>query len=148
MTNDQRLSILHDFPITVPPRRVFDAVSTPAGLDRWWTRSSSGHAAEGVEYELGFGPEYQWRATVSRCVADREFELTMGRSDRDWQGSRVRFELEQTPDGTQVRFAHTGWPSANAHYRTSCYCWAMYLRILTRNLEYGEEVAYENRLSV
>jgi uncharacterized protein YndB with AHSA1/START domain len=146
MTNHH--SIFHDFPINAPPSRVFAAVSTPAGLDRWWTLRSAGQAVEGAEYELGFGPEYDWRATVSRCETDRTFELTMGRSDQDWQGTRVRFALEQTPTGTQVRFAHTGWPASNAHYRTSCYCWAMYLRILTRNLEYGEEVAYEKRLSV
>jgi uncharacterized protein YndB with AHSA1/START domain len=146
MTNG--FSILHDFPINVPPGRVFAAVSTPEGLDRWWTQRSAGRPVEGAEYELGFGPEYDWRATVSRSVPDREFELTMGRSDADWQGSRVRFELTAVPGGTRVRFAHTGWPAANDHYRTSCYCWAMYLRILTRNLEYGEEVPYEKRLSV
>jgi uncharacterized protein YndB with AHSA1/START domain len=102
--------ILHDFPINVPPSRVFAAVSTPAGLDLWWTQHASGHAALGAEYELGFGPEYNWRATVSRCVTDREFELTMGHSDQDWKGSRVRFELEAVSGGTQVRFAHTGCP--------------------------------------
>jgi hypothetical protein len=30
----------------------------------------------------------------------------------------------------------------------SCFCWAMYLRILRRHLEYGEEVEYERRLDV
>ena len=140
--------ILHDFPINVAPDRVFRAVSTPAGLDTWWTLTSSGQAADGTEYQLGFGPEYQWRAVVSRCLIDREFELTMGQSDADWQGTRVRFELAATASGTQVRFCHTGWPAVNDHYRTSCYCWAMYLRILTRNLEHGETVPYEKRLAV
>ncbi len=140
--------IYHDFPIAVPPARVFAAVSTPAGLDQWWTLRSAGRAALGAEYELGFGPEYDWRATVSRCVPDREFEFTMGRSDQDWEGSRIRFELTPTAGGTQVRFSHAGWPTANEHYRISCYCWAMYLRIMTRHLEHGEEVPYERRLSV
>ena len=140
--------ILHDFPINVAPSRVFAAVSTPAGLDQWWTLTSQGVAREGAEYQLGFGPEYQWRAVVSRCLVDREFELTMGASDADWQGTRVRFILEPAAGGTQVRFSHSGWPALNAHYRTSSYCWAMYLRILTRNLEFGEEVEYERRLSV
>jgi hypothetical protein len=30
----------------------------------------------------------------------------------------------------------------------STYCWAMYLRILKRWLEFGEQVPYEKRLSV
>jgi uncharacterized protein YndB with AHSA1/START domain len=28
----------------------------------------------------------------------------------------------------------------------SCYCWAMYLRVLRRYLEHGERVPYEGRL--
>jgi len=28
----------------------------------------------------------------------------------------------------------------------SCYCWAMYLRIMRRYLEHGESVPYERRL--
>jgi hypothetical protein len=60
----------------------------------------------------------------------------------------VGFELEEAGGETQVRFHHLGWPAANDHYRISCYCWAMYLRILKRYLEYGELVPYEKRLEV
>jgi hypothetical protein len=65
----------------------------------------------------------------------------------DWVGTRVGCEL--TPDGkdgTRVIFRHTGWPEQNEHWRVSCFCWAMYLRILRRNAEHGEIVEYEKRL--
>jgi hypothetical protein len=52
--------IFHDFPIEVSPDRVFEAISTPRGLDAWWTKKSSGRPAEGGEYELWFGPQYDW----------------------------------------------------------------------------------------
>ena len=45
--------IYHDFPIGADPQRVFDALSSPAGLDQWWTKSSVGTAKVGAEYELG-----------------------------------------------------------------------------------------------
>ena len=35
---------------------------------------------------------------------------------------------------------------ANEHWRISCYCWAMYLRLIRRYLEYGETIPYESRL--
>jgi uncharacterized protein YndB with AHSA1/START domain len=142
--------ILHDFPIAAPPRRVFEAVSSPAGLDQWWTKTSDGKARVGAEYELGFGPDFDWRARVSACTPDRQFELEMTRADSDWSGTRVRFELEETGGGTgtQLRFRHVGWPAANEHYRISCFCWAMYLRVLRRFIEHGEEVPYERRLDV
>ena len=50
--------ILHDWPIDVPIDRVFESVSTSAGLDAWWTETSKGVPREGHEYELGFGPEF------------------------------------------------------------------------------------------
>jgi hypothetical protein len=79
-------------------------------------------------------------------VPDAEFELEMVRADRDWTGTRVTLRLEPRDGATWVRFSHTGWPAQNEHYRISCNCWAMYLRILRRSLERGESVTYEDRL--
>ena len=140
--------ILHDLPINAPLERVFHAVSMPEGLDTWWTKRSAGQPREGAEYELWFGPEHDWRARVTRCRPDTEFELEMTRADSDWVGTRVGLRLERRGAFTWVRFHHTGWPSPNEHYRISCNCWAMYLRVLRRSLEHGESVPYENRLDV
>jgi uncharacterized protein YndB with AHSA1/START domain len=138
--------IYHDFPINAPLERVYEAVTTPLGLDAWWTKRSRGDAREGAEYELGFGPGYDWRARVSRAVPGAEFELEIVRADQDWTGTRVGFRLERRGDRTQVQFRHTGWPAPNEHWRVSTYCWAMYLRILRRWVEHGEVVPYEGRL--
>lgn len=73
--------ILHDFRIKAPPARVFEAVSTPADLDRWWTERCSGDPSEGAEYSLWFGPGNNWRATVTRCDPDSAFELQLTRAD-------------------------------------------------------------------
>ena len=140
--------IVQDFPIKAAPERVFEAISTPGGLDAWWTKRSKGAAAEGAEFELGFGPQYRWRAVVTKCAAPSEFELRMTVSDADWNGTRVGFRLERRGEATWVRFHHTGWPQANEHYRISCHCWAMYLRILRRYVEHGERVEYDARLEV
>jgi uncharacterized protein YndB with AHSA1/START domain len=140
--------IFHDLPIKAPIDKVFRAISTPEGLDGWWAKSSTGKPEQGAEYELSFGPEYNWLARVTRCVAPVEFELQLVQADHDWTGSRVKFVLETRGKITWLRFLHTGWPSANEHYRISCNCWAMYLRILRRSLEHGESVPYEERLDV
>jgi len=140
--------IFHHFPINEPIQKVFDGVATPAGLDAWWTLRSSGKPVIGQEYELYFGEAYDWRAVVTKCVWNDEFELQMTGADKDWQGTRVGFRLENKSDITQVRFYHIGWPEANEHFRTSSYCWAMYLRLLKRHIEFGEFVKYEVRLDV
>lgn len=143
--------ILQDFPIQVRPQRVFEAISTPALIDQWWTLRSSGRPSVGAAYELDFGPPYVWRAVVTQCVPATAFEWRLTEADADWTGTRVGFDLAPIGSGgsaTQVRFHHHGWPAANDHYRTSSHCWALYLRVLRRHLEHGESVPYAERLSV
>lgn len=140
--------ILHDLPIQAPIERVFEAVSTPRGLDRWWTKTAAGEPIHAATWQLGFGPGHDWRARVTRCTPHTTFELELVTADDDWRGSCVTFHLEPRGTATWLRFQHTGWPTANEHYRISCNCWAAYLRILRRNLEHGETVPYERRLDV
>jgi uncharacterized protein YndB with AHSA1/START domain len=140
--------IYHHFPIKAPIQDVFRAVSTPAGLDCWWTKSSGGEPGAGAEYQLSFGPRYDWRGIATRYTPNTEFELELTKADPDWKETRLGFLLEEKDGVVNVRFHHTGWPNANEHYRISCFCWAMYLRLLKRYVEFGEVVPYENRLEV
>jgi uncharacterized protein YndB with AHSA1/START domain len=140
--------IIMQFPAKASAAQVFQAVSTPQGLDAWWTKRSSGEPKLGAAYGLHFGPGYDWHARVTACAAPREFELQVGESHEDWINTRVKFQLTEQNGTTTVVFSHTGWPSANDHWRISAYCWAMYLRIMGRNIEHGESVPYEKRLSV
>ena len=137
--------IVHDFSVKATRADVFKAVSTPAGLDSWWTKRSSGEPKQNAAYELWFGPEYDWRAIVSRYVPDTEFELQLTAAQEDWQGTKVGFRLDEKDGYTHVRFHHRGWPQENDHYRGSCFCWAMYLRLLKRYIESGAVVPYEKR---
>lgn len=140
--------ICHDFPIKGSAAQVFAAISTPEGLDSWWTKTCRGTPREGAEYDLGFGQGHDWRALVTQCAPESVFELKMTHADDDWRGSSLNFKLKGDSDNTQVVFRHSGWPEENEHYRGSCYCWAMYLRHLKRYVESGVTVAYEERLDV
>ena len=137
--------ILQDFPIKASVESVFLAVSTAKGLDSWWTKRAAGEPKLGATYELFFGPTYEWRATVTKCVSNSEFELEIVHADEDWTGTRVGFVLEPREEVTWVRFYNIGWPSPNEHYRVSTHCWAMYLRLLRKFLEDGTTVPYETR---
>src|SRR5579859_3378608 len=132
--------IYHNFSINAPIERVFLGISTSEGIDRWWSKASLGMPQRYAVYKLSFGPGYDWTAKVSKFTENQVFELTMTESDKDWQGTKVGFILSPGKEITEVQFYHTGWPHANEHYKSSCYCWAMYLRILKRYLEFGEKV--------
>ncbi len=87
--------IHHQFPVFAPTDRVFEAISTPKGLDAWWTLSSKGTPKTGEIYELFFGEGYDWRARVSTCVPGHVFALSIYDSMPDWENTIVRFELTE-----------------------------------------------------
>lgn len=141
--------IFHTFIVNAPADKVFNGITTEQGLDSWWTISSKADPAVGGNYNLYFGPEYDWNATVTKYSINKEFELQMTEADADWHGTLVGFTLDAMEDNTTiVNFYHTGWPENNDHYRISSYCWAMYLRLLKRYVEFGERVIYDQRLEV
>jgi uncharacterized protein YndB with AHSA1/START domain len=140
--------IFHTFPILASAEKVFGRISTPSGLDSWWTKSCAGQPGIGNTYNLDFGPSYKWRAKVIRYFPEKSFELLMLDADDDWRNTTVCFDLQQKEGMTEVQFAHKGWPFGNEHYRVSSFCWAMYLRLMKRNAETGETIPYEKRLEV
>ena len=141
--------IFHTFTILSSPVKIFEGISTPKGLDSWWTLKSEGKPDPGSTYVLYFGPEYNWKAIVTKHTAGKEFELEMTEAEPQWIGSKIGFSLnKKSANTTEVSFYHKGWPEDSENYRVSNYCWAMYLRILKRYIEFGEQVPYEKRLSV
>lgn len=142
------MDILLDLPISAHPARVFPAVSTPAGLDAWWTERCTGTPALGGTFGLHFPGGYDWRAEVVQHQPDQAFELALTVAMPDWVGTRVGFRLTPTGDGTHLAFHHSGWAAATGHYRTTAYCWALYLRLLARHVTLGEVVPYARRLEV
>ena len=140
--------IFHSFTIKASAQKVFKGISTSEGLDNWWTKTSDEKTEIGSVYGLYFGEQYKWKAIITRYIAEKEFELQLTEADADWIGSKVGFLLNEKDGITRVDFYHTGWKENSDHFKYSSYCWAMYLRILKRYVEFGEQVAYEKRLSV
>jgi uncharacterized protein YndB with AHSA1/START domain len=139
-------NIYHNFSINASPDSVYKVISTPQGLDKWWSKNSSGNPGLREIFQLDFGPDYNWQTKISIYKPDSEIEYEFVNAQNDWLGTRVSFFLEKRNGSTQVYFKHTGWTEANEHYKISCYCWAMYLRLIKRYIEYGEFVKYEDRL--
>jgi uncharacterized protein YndB with AHSA1/START domain len=125
--------IVQELTVTALPERVFQMMATPQSLAQWWTKTSTGEPQQGAEYILTFGPEHGWRGAVTRYTPGSAFELQITKADPDWVGTRVGCELRpEGKDATRVRFYHTGWSTENEHWRVSCYCWAMYLKVMRR----------------
>ena len=140
--------INHTLTINAPLTEVFNGISTPKGLNIWWTKKSEGKPIVGTTYQLNFGEQCQWEAIVIKSKLNKVFELQMIIADEEWMKTKIGFILTDKNNITKVSFYHKGWQNKSENFKFSSYCWAMYLRILKRNIEYGEKVSYEKRLSV
>ncbi len=58
--------IYHQFNVRGSRVSVFDAFTTPEGLNSWWTLESAGQPSVDKQYRLYFGPEYDWLAKWNR----------------------------------------------------------------------------------
>ncbi len=140
--------IIHYFQINSSIESVFETISSARGISKWWSRKTTGYSELGALLELEFTDKIRWQAQVTQMVPPTEFEIILTRSDPDWLDSTVGFQLSSGLQAVDVKFYHKGWKEANDHYYLSCYCWAMYLRILKRYVEFEEFVEYEQRLIV
>lgn len=137
--------ICHQFQIKAPISDVCGAISTPEGLDSWWTLSSEGKPAVGEAYRFFFSKQFDWKAEVVRCSENELIEWRFSDAEPDWTGTRLVISLSEKEGLTWIDFRHLEWKSAGDHYRHTSFCWAMYLRLLKRYVERGEVVAYEAR---
>ena len=140
--------ILHRFPIHASAERVFEAITSPKGLDAWWTLESQGQPTVGTSYRFYFDPQYDWHGKVTEAVPHRVIEWRFTDAEPDWTGTMLRIELEEKDGWTWVEFAHNGWADTGEHFRITSYCWAAYLRLLRLYLEEGSIAPYAERLNV
>ena len=138
-------AIYHDLVIDTPLEKVFEAISQPEHLINWWPLRCSGVPQVGSEYNFYFSDEYDWYGEVIHCKHNEAFHVKMTNADSDWNTTTFGFDLQEERGTIQVQFWHIGWPSCNAHYRRSSFCWAILLNGLKNYLEKGIIVPFEDR---
>ncbi len=138
-------AIDHKLPIHACAADVYAAITTPDGLDAWWTLKSEGRPDINSEYRFYFGPEYDWTGRVVSAVPDSLIGWEFTSAEPDWTGTLLSIELQEKGEWTWVSFRHSKWAETNDHFRISSYCWASYLRLLKRFVERGEVVEYSKR---
>ena len=139
-------TIYHDFTINSSSERVFETVSTPYGLDNWWTQRSSGKQEIGSVFNLFFTEEYNWFAEISILKHNEQIEFTMVKAMADWMPTSFGFILKEEQRGvTSVQFYHKNWDSVSKEYRVASFCWANLLRQMKQYLEQGIITPFNER---
>lgn len=137
--------ILHRFFVKAPATKIFEAFTSPIGLNNWWTKESSGKPVLNNIYRFYFTKAYDWRAKVIKVTPDKELIWQMTEAMHDWMPTQIGFTLTEENHGTAVYFFHSNWQQANEHFAISNYCWGQLLKGLKDHCETGAVVPFENR---
>ena len=111
-------NIKHAIQIDAAPSIVFPLAATVTGFMKWWAADVTEDKAAG-SVELGFFN----RSTVYRLrpnqIAAPLRAHWLCDSGKEWNGTRLLFDLTEQNAKTQLRFTHAGW-SAETDYFISC----------------------------
>jgi hypothetical protein len=147
--------IVHGITVCTRPGVVFPLVSTGAGFRRWWARdvretpdgaTELGFCESSTIYRLHPTIRETNRRVVWQCVYRlrplvREPASRMHwrcETGREWEGTRLVFELEPCGPTTFVHFRHADWPEETRHFVTCNTMWGELLFRLKDSAE-GKE---------
>jgi uncharacterized protein YndB with AHSA1/START domain len=135
--------IIHRIGIKAPLAKVYEAVSTVAGVAGWWTRETTGAST------LDGAMTVVFRTPAGQELGRMEFELTaLEPSSRvkwrftagppEWLGTEVTFDLREEDGQTTVVFGHRGWREPGEFMAHCSMKWATFLLSLRLFAQSGE----------
>lgn len=139
-------TIYHDFVVNVSKEKFFEAVSTPTGLNNWWTLQCSGIPKLNEVYNLNFTDEFNWYAKISQFEENICIEFSMVEAMEEWLPTQFGFKLNEiNTNKTEIEFYHTNWNEVSKEYKVASFCWAMLLNQLKNYLEKGIITPFSER---
>ena len=111
-------NIRHAITIDAPPKQVHPLVSSGRGFTEWWAEDVDKDNFSGV-VELGFfGRSTVYGLQLIGNTAPTHAEW-LCQSGKEWQNTKLVFELAESKNGTLLRFAHADWQD-ESDYFISC----------------------------
>jgi hypothetical protein len=113
--------IRHLINIERPPDEVFLLVNSGRGFARWWAEDVFDDT--GTEVSLGFFA----RTTIyhlrrEEIVSDSR-ALWKCDTGKEWEGTRLVFELAPSGKNTVVKFTHQDWQNETEYFRSCNTAW-------------------------
>jgi uncharacterized protein YndB with AHSA1/START domain len=103
--------------IDVPPAQVYPLVSSASGFSKWWAQDVTLRPDETVD--LGFfnrATVYSLQLVRPATPSEAEWLCLNG---KEWKGTRLLFQLNESKGQTLLRFTHANW-EADTDYFISC----------------------------
>ena len=135
--------------VAAPPERVFEAISDPQQLPKWWGQDG---IYRSTKWEADMKPGGKWRCDCQSAnrgeyhVGGEFLEIDPPRAlvytwIASWSGppaTTVRWELKSVAGGTQVSIRHSGFQALPEAARAHAQGWSRVLAWMQAYVEKGE----------
>jgi len=129
--------------IDAPLTRVRSAITTEAGYRAWFAEDTD---FDGKQATFRFSQPTETRSVtlrVDRCEGSGIVMTCIAHENNaDWLGTTLALELDETPTGTRIHLAHSGYPARNEVYERCNQAWPYFLRSLASYLMTGAGEPY------
>ncbi len=131
-------SILHKITIETEPEKLYQALTTQAGLSAWWTKATTS-CEPGSIASFFFGPEGDHRVDMEICELEPNSTVTWNCVDGPWvQTGQFRLAISPDVRGTVLHFSHDGWKDTDDFYQHCNAKWGYFLAVSLKSyLESG-----------
>ncbi len=133
--------IVKELTITAVPGRVFNALTKPDEIARWWTDDLSVTPEVGSLAEFRFSQgTFVIQFEVAELDQDKKVRwiTRQGPATGHWKGTSVTWLLEPAHNGTLLVFNHDGFAQADERYEITRTWWGHFLDSLKSYLETGK----------
>jgi uncharacterized protein YndB with AHSA1/START domain len=108
-------AIKHIIDIDAPAEVVYRLVSTPTGMAEWWSDDVSADPASGA-VEVAFFNRTTIYRFLPEAMTPEKCVTWLCDAGKEWQGTKLVFELLGARDQASVHFVHEGWREATDYF--------------------------------
>jgi uncharacterized protein YndB with AHSA1/START domain len=131
-------TILHTVHIHAPPRDVFAALTTEAGVTGWWTTRAEVEPGEGRLIRFTFHGDFHPQMKQTRLEDGRLVEWRCVGGHPNWADNTFSFALREANGETSLRFVQQYAQELDDDtYGTYNFNWGYYLNSLKKLCETG-----------
>lgn len=139
--------IMHQVGVKADLEKVYQAISTPAGVSNWWTKTE-GEAQKGGRIDFFFGDEASPQVEVVALEPNQLVVWKVSVGPDEWIGTEIQFRLEKDEDQVMVNFRHAGWKDSSGLLSLCSMKWAVFMLSLKEYLETGRGRPFPNDVQI
>lgn len=136
-------SVRRAFYIRASPRKVFEAITKPGPLAKWFCESAEISLRTGGSYRFIIAGGWEHSGTIARLVPGKSITFRWAWNGVPLRGTRFRLEVEPSPGGSLLTVVHSGFPRTEEWvdlYGITEWGWTYYAMNLKSVLETGHDL--------